>query len=396
MFRRTSLVVLASILVVLASACSPMVNTPTPTATPTSTATLTPTPVPTPTPTPTLTPTPVPTPTPTPTLTPTPTPTPTVVPLPVLPTLPDMVAEVRPAVVSVVAEVVVAGFFGRQSSFSTGTGVIIDTQGYILTNNHVIEGARSLRVTLDDGTQLDAKVVGSDALTDLAVLKVEAGDGLPTVVIGDSTSLRVGDWVIAIGNALALPGGPTVTVGVVSALGRTIETSDGVPLYNLIQTDALINPGNSGGPLLTLSGEVVGINSAKLGGSTIEGLGFAIPSEIFAPVSEELITQGRASWAYMGVYMADLDPATAAKVGLQPHSGVIISGVTAGTPAQEAGLRAGDIILSIDGEATKDVDTLTKLLRFSYKPGDVAELRIHRQGEEITLTIRLGERPDST
>jgi len=340
----------------------------------------------------TETPTATPTATALPTLPTTATPTATPASQPLLPLFPDVVARVRPAVVSVVAEVVKQSFWGTYTDYSSGTGGIFDPQGYILTNNHVIEDARGIQVTLGDGRQLDAEIVGTARLTDLAVLKVESDEELPTAPIGGSDRLRVGDWVIAIGNALALSGGPTVTVGVVSALGRTLDEEEGVRLYNLIQTDAVINPGNSGGPLLNLHGEVVGINTAIYRGSTVEGIGFAIPSEIFVPVSQELIDRGRVSWAYLGVFLADLNPARAAELGLPPGSGAVIDSVSKGSPADQAGLRQNDVVLSMDSADVNDADDLIKLLRFSHSPGDEVELRVYRAGEEMTLRVRLGER----
>jgi S1-C subfamily serine protease len=293
-------------------------------------------------------------------------------------------------VVSVLAEVVTRGFFGDIVEHQSGTGVVLDAQGYILTNNHVIEDARWVSVTLDDGRELDAEVVGADMLTDLAVLKVEGG--LPGLPIGDSEALRVGDWVIAIGNALALPGGPTVTVGVVSALGRSIADETGNYLYDLIQTDAMINPGNSGGPLLNLNGEVVGINTAVYRGSEVEGIGFAIPSETFVSVAAQLMESGRVRWPYMGVFLDDLGPTEAARLGLPAYSGTLVAMVERGSPADEAGLQKDDVILSMDGVPVEDAQSLIKLLRFSYNVGDEAELRIYREGEELTLTVHLQER----
>jgi S1-C subfamily serine protease len=204
----------------------------------------------------------------------------------------------------------------------------------------------------------------------------------------------VGDWVIAIGNALALSGGPTVTVGVVSALGRTIESEGADWLYNMIQTDTVINPGNSGGPLVTLDGEVVGINTAVLRGSDIEGIGFAIPSEIFVPVYQQLIEVGRVRWPYLGVNMTELTPTTAARLGLSAYSGVLLASVAGGTPASDAGLQSGDLILSMDGQETRDTRTLLKLLRFSYQIGGEVEFWVYRDGEEFAVTVTLGERPD--
>ena len=371
------------ILVILLSACSP-------------TGTGTPTGVPEVSPTPTVLSTATPTPVPTFTPTPTPVPTPTAIPVVAgtLLSLADMVEAVKPSVVSVVAEVVQQDFWGREVvGHNSGTGVVFDDDGYILTNNHVVEDSTKVTVTLDDGTEIEARLIGADTFTDLAVLKVE--ENLPSVPIEDSETLRVGDWVVAIGNALALPGGPTVTIGVVSAVGRTISTEDGDYLYNLIQTDAVINPGNSGGPLLTLDGELVGINTAVYRDSTVEGIGFAIPSEIFVDVSQQLKEDGGVNWPYMGLNLGDLEPSVAAQLGLPAYSGVLIASVGQGTPAAEAGLQAGDVILSFDGIPTENVQSLLELLRFSYSAGDEVVLAVHRDGGETTLRMVLGERPDA-
>ena len=371
------------ILVILLSACSP-------------TGTGTPTGVPEVSPTPTVLSTATPTPVPTFTPTPTPVPTPTAIPVVAgtLLSLADMVEAVKPSVVSVVAEVVQQDFWGREVvGHNSGTGVVFDDDGYILTNNHVVEDSTKVTVTLDDGTEIEARLIGADTFTDLAVLKVE--ENLPSVPIEDSETLRVGDWVVAIGNALALPGGPTVTIGVVSAVGRTISTEDGDYLYNLIQTDAVINPGNSGGPLLTLDGELVGINTAVYRDSTVEGIGFAIPSEIFVDVSQQLQEDGGVNWPYMGLNLGDLEPSVAAQLGLPAYSGVLIASVGQGTPAAEAGLQAGDVLLSFDGIPTENVQSLLELLRFSYSAGDEVVLAVHRDGGETTLRMVLGERPDA-
>ena len=228
-----------------------------------------------------------------------------------LPNIADTVERVRPAVVSILTEVAVQG--RRQPSFSSGTGVIFDESGLVLTNNHVVEGGTEITVTLDDGTQIVAETVGADRLSDLAVLRLPE-NGYPFLSLQGNGKLRAGDWVIAIGNALALPGGPTVTVGVVSALGRSIEASPGVTLYDLIQTDTSINPGNSGGPLIDLAGNLVGINTAVLRGAgqggqiSVEGIGFAINVETAQQVSQQLVELGRVRWAWMGVFLADLVP----------------------------------------------------------------------------------------
>jgi S1-C subfamily serine protease len=239
---------------------------------------------------------------------------------------------------------------------------------------------------------LDASVVGTDPFTDLAVLNVK--EKLPYLTITDSKAIRVGDWVIAIGNALALPGGPTVTVGVISALGRTIESESGDYLYDMIQTDTVINPGNSGGPLLTLEGKVVGINTAIYRASNIEGIGFAIPSEIFTAIARQIIESGKVRWPYLGVNMADLDPTVAARLNVPAYSGVYITRVARNTPASEAGIQQGDIVFSMDGKPTKDIQTLLKLLCFSHSAGDQVEIKVRRGEQELTLKVKLVQRPD--
>ena len=205
--------------------------------------------------------------------------------------LPDIMAvadQVTPAVVHIRTQAVSTSFRRSVNVEGTGTGVIIRSNGLILTNDHVIDGARSITVTLKDGRSFEASVVGRDASSDLAILRVNA-TGLPTLTFANQSDLRVGQWVIAIGNALDLPGGPTVTVGVISALGRSIEEPNGVDLENVVQTDAAINPGNSGGPLLNLAGEIVGINTVV--SAQAEGIGFAVSSEVAQRVVQRLVAQ---------------------------------------------------------------------------------------------------------
>ncbi|MCH7738314.1 MAG: trypsin-like peptidase domain-containing protein [Chloroflexi bacterium] len=320
-----------------------------------------------------------------------------------LPNIADTVERVRPAVVSIVTRIVTRDRFGRQSTgFGSGTGVIFDESGLVLTNNHVIEGGVEITVTLDDGTQTIAEVVGADLLSDLAVLQLP-GDGYPSLPLGEAGNLRAGDWVIAIGNALALPGGPTVTVGVVSALGRSIEASPGVTLYDLIQTDTSINPGNSGGPLIDLGGNLVGINTAVLrgtgqGGSiSVEGIGFAIDVETAQQVAKQLVELGRVRWAWMGVFLADLVPEVAAQVGLPIREGVIIQNTVADGPSDRAGIKPGDIVVNIGGHDIATVSDLTRLLKQEFSAGQRVEVEVFRvvdgNGFRETLTLELGERP---
>ena len=353
--------------------------------------------------------------TPQPTLTKVPTPTATAVPastaVPIiapaqtkpvpmlqLPNVADTVERVRPAVVSIVAESVAPDRFGiERSSFGSGTGVIFTPDGMVLTNNHVIEGAAKITVTLDDGSQLEAELLGADAIADLAVLKLP-GTFETSLPLAQNVQLRVGEWVIAIGNALALPGGPTVTVGVVSALGRTFGGSAHDPLYDLIQTDTVINPGNSGGPLISLDGRLVGINTAVLrgsggGGLAIEGIGFAINMETAVLVADQLVKDGRVKWAWMGVFLADLIPEMAAELGLPIREGVGIQDVLPGGPSDQSGIRQGDIILSMGGSKVATITDLTRLLRKEFAAGQDIEVKLFREGATQTLTLTLGERP---
>ena len=320
-----------------------------------------------------------------------------------LPNIADTVERVRPAVVSILTEVIVQDRFGRRrSSFGSGTGVIFDASGLVLTNNHVIEGGARITVTLDDGTQEVAEVVAAEMVSDLAVLQLP-GDGYPFLSFQENGALRVGDWVIAIGNALALPGGPTVTVGVVSALGRSIKASEDVTLYDLIQTDTTINPGNSGGPLINLSGNLVGINTAVLrgtgpgGGVAVEGIGFAIDAETAQQVAEQLVEFGRVRWAWMGVFLADLVPEVAAEVGLPIREGVIIQTTVADGPSDRAGIRSGDIVVNIGGHDVATVTDLTRLLKQEFTVGQEVEVEVFRTadgaGQRETLILKFGERP---
>ena len=334
-----------------------------------------------------------------PTTTPVPPPTP-VPPTPVvifqLPNIADTVVRVRPAVVSILAEIIIPGFFGLRSEFGSGTGIIFDSQGLVLTNNHVIADSENIIVTLDDGTQMTAEVVGADRLSDLAVLRIP-GSGYTSLPVDPDVEPRVGEWVIAIGNALALPGGPTVTVGVVSALGRTLESTPGVTLYDLIQTDAVINPGSSGGPLINLEGALVGVNTAvqrlSASGNVVEGIGFAINMETAAQVAQQLIELGRVRWAWMGVILADLIPEVAAELGLPIREGVFIQNTFIDGPADQAGIRPGDIMLSADGNKIATVSDLTKLLKQEFRAGQEIEVELFRDEVIATLKMVLGERP---
>ena len=304
-----------------------------------------------------------------------------------MPQLPDVISVVErvgPSVVSVLVQL-------ESRDFSSGSGVIFDAQSHILTNNHVIQGAKRVSVTLEDGQQYDARIVGSDPLTDLAVLKIE-GVNYPNVSFTNPASVRVGQWVIAIGNALSLPGGPTVTVGIVSARDRSFEVQQGQVLYNLIQTDTVINPGNSGGPLLNLAGEIIGINTAVLRGGRIEGIGFAVSAETAISVSQELIENGRVRWAWLGGMFSELSPEEAAKRNLSSGRGVLVTDVVEDGPAWQAGIRPGDVALSIVEREVPTVRDLVLLLR-DFREGDTVAVGIWRDNQRQTLHVTLGARP---
>ena len=322
-------------------------------------------------------------------------------------TFPDIAAvadKVRPATVLVLniaqgqargGRVAGQGSTGSEVPQGAGTGFIVDSGGLIVTNSHVVEGAQRLTVTLPppDGRTFDAQVVGTDAQTDLAVLKIDASN-LPTVPLGDSSALRVGEWVVAIGNALALEGGPTVTAGVVGALGRDVEAPSGATLYDLIQTDAAINPGNSGGPLVNLRGEVVGVNT--LGATDAQGIGFAISIDGAKGIVEQLRQNGRVARGYLGVTLQSVTPAVAATNGLPRTDGVAVLDVVPGSPAAQAGLQSGDLIYGINDVPVASQRDLQVALTNRFKPGDTVTLKVNRGGAERTVQVTLGERPSSS
>ena len=277
---------------------------------------------------------------------------------------------------------------------SSGSGFIITDDGYILTNNHVVEGATKLQVTLDTGEKYDAKVIGTDPMIDLGLIKIDAkGKKLPTLPLGDSASLKIGQWVMAIGNPLGLE--RTVTVGVVSGKKRQVPIGNTVPgLANFIQTDAAINFGNSGGPLLDGQGRVVGINTAIFRGELAEGIGFAIPIDEARKAAEELKTGGAVKRGYLGVSMSNnaIDDRIKAYYKLPDDNGVLVADVSAGTPADKAGIKKGDVIRKLDGEIVKDNQDLQYKVA-SHKPDEKVKLEIIRDGKPMSLDVKLGNRP---
>ena len=306
-------------------------------------------------------------------------------------------SKVGPAVVTVVNTLPPQrSFFGTSSQpEARGTGVLLDPSGYIVTNNHVVEGNQSLSVLLANGDKLSAELVGTDSFSDLAVLKID-GNGLPTASLGDSSGLQPGQMVVAIGSALG-DFRNTVTMGVISALGRSLETDKGFNQEDLIQTDAAINRGNSGGPLIDLRGEVVGINTMIAGRSTstevvAEGLGFAIPANTVRQVVDQIIRSGKVARPYLGVSWQSVTASIASYYDLPVKAGALVTGVSANTPASQAGLKAGDIIVKIDDQAV-DAETPFVNALMRHKVGDRVKLVVNRSGKELTLDATLSQNP---
>lgn len=274
---------------------------------------------------------------------------------------------------------------GETPRRGAGTGFLIDAEGHILTNQHVIEGADRLTVKLADGRSLRAEVVGADADTDIALIKVAAPRPLPHVVLGDSSRVRVGEWVCAIGNPLAYE--HTVTVGVISFIGRKLFDSS---LDNYIQTDAAISFGNSGGPLINARGQVIGINSAV--SRQASNIGFAVPINQARAVVPQLKQVGRVMRGYLGVALRDVDPDLQASLGLPRADGALVQDVTAGSPGARAGLRPYDVIVGVDGAAVRTNDGLIREIA-SRRPGSLARLDYIRDGRARQVAVKLAERP---
>jgi serine protease Do len=314
----------------------------------------------------------------------------------------QVVKAVRPAVVNVTTNTVSQSLFGgQQVGKGVGTGFIIRSDGVIVTNFHVVEGAQSITVITPSPNvqRYDARVIGGDPSADLAVLKVDA-QGLPTVPLGNSSSLELGQRVVALGYALALQGGPTVTSGIVSALGRTISAADphcqvcrnGSRTYtNVIQTDAAINPGNSGGPLVNLAGQVVGIDTA--GTQSAENIGFAIPIATAIPTITGAERNPSAPVAYLGVTTQDVSRSVAFQFNLPVSSGAYVVGLAPGGPAEKAGIRAGDVIVGFDGQSVSSADGLGQLIR-ARSPGDQVQVEVvSPNGARQTIGVTLGTNP---
>ncbi len=318
--------------------------------------------------------------------------------------------EVSPAVVHITSTALVYDFFFNVvPQRGTGSGFLIDDKGHIVTNNHVVEDARSLEVTLADGSKVPARLVGRDPSNDLAVIKIDVPrEKLHIVRLGDSAELQIGQMAIAIGNPFGLD--RTVTRGVISSLGRTLRAENGREIRGIIQTDAAINPGNSGGPLLNSRGEVIGINTAIFspsGGSV--GIGFAIPVNTAKRLVPQLITKGRVSHPWLGIAGLTLSPELSRALDLPVKEGVLVVQVSPQSPASQAGLRGGrqrvrvgnrilpiggDIIVGIDGRKIEGMDKLLAYLEDTKRVGERVELEVIREGQRVKLTATLGELPE--
>lgn len=356
-----------------------------------------------------------------PTPTPAPTPTPVVIVVTPTPLPPEMLEavdvgeqlvinvyeHVSPAVVHIASRVITLSFFwGPIPQEGTGSGFIIDTEGHIVTNNHVVEGADEVQVTLADGTRIPAEVVGTDPFNDLAVIKIDVpSEKLYPVELGSSADLRVGQRAIAIGNPFGLD--RTLTTGVISSLGRPLEMENGQVIYNVIQTDAAINPGNSGGPLLDSRGRVIGVNTAIHTGA--ENIGFAVPVDTIKRVVPELITTGHYRHPWLGTLSYPIDPELVQSLGLPVEKGILVAEIYRNSPAARAGLRGGnrevivgnrriiaggDIIVAIDSRPIENHEDLTVYLETETQVGQVVELTIIRDGREMTIEVELGEVPE--
>ncbi|MBI5352108.1 MAG: trypsin-like peptidase domain-containing protein [Chloroflexi bacterium] len=304
------------------------------------------------------------------------------------------VQKVGPAVVTIVGTIPgQMTFFGQTGDQTvSGSGFFISDKGYILTNNHVVEGTKEVNIILSDGTQEKATIVGTDPYSDIAILKTE-GKVPAVVALGNSDLLNSGESVIAIGSPLG-DFKNTVTVGVVSATGRSIDTGQGYQIEGLIQTDAAINQGNSGGPLVNLAGEVIGVNNMIVRGSgtgaVAEGLGFAIPVNTAQAVATQLVNHGYFSRPFMGISYQAVSPNIASAYNLSAQWGAYVTKVASGSPADKAGLQVDDIIISLGDVKMDETHNYLNVL-YTYKPGDMVSLSVMRAGKEITLQITLGE-----
>jgi len=300
----------------------------------------------------------------------------------------DAVEKLSESIVSVSSMRLERRFFGIIPMEGQGSGIILDRNGLIVTNNHVIDDANQVRVSLKDGRTFTGEVVGSDEATDVAVIRVDASD-LPAAVLGDSEALRVGQFVLAIGNALALPGGPTVSMGVLSAKGRPLPGSDFI-FEGLLQTDAAVNPGNSGGPLADLDGRIIGITTLMI--PYAQGMGFAIPINTVKKITQEILENGKVTRRWIGISGIDVTPQLARRYNLQTESGFLVAEVVPRSPADYAGLRNGDVVVGASGNEVKHTkDLLMAISR--VEPGGSVRLDVSRTGRRGMLDVKPVESP---
>jgi len=326
--------------------------------------------------------------------------------------IPKLVKDLKPSVVNISTTKVMKGnafgfrspygnderfekffenFFGNDMpqheyrSKGLGSGFIISADGYIVTNHHVISKAEEIQVIMENGDKYDAKIIGSDSKTDLALLKIKPEHPLPAVKLGDSSRLDIGEPVLAIGNPFGL--GHTVTTGIVSAKGRSL----GLGAYDdFIQTDAAINPGNSGGPLFNFNGEVIGVNTAIIAGG--QGIGFAIPVNMVKRIVGQLKESGKVVRGWLGVVVQEITPEISQSMGLKNSNGALVSDIETGGPADKAGLKRGDVIVAVNGKDIEEMQDLPRTVA-NYKPGSAIELSIIRDGKPQTVKVNLGEMP---
>ena len=298
----------------------------------------------------------------------------------------EAVEKVSESIVSVSSMRLERRFFGVVPLEGQGSGIVLDRKGLIITNNHVIDGANQVHVGFKDGRTFVGEVVGSDEATDVAVIRLDAGD-LPAADLGDSESLKVGQFVLAIGNALALPGGPTVSTGVLSAKGRPLPGSDFI-FEGLLQTDAAVNPGNSGGPLADLDGRVIGITTMMI--PYAQGMGFAIPINTVKRIAQEILENGTVTRQWIGISGVDLSPPLAQRYGIKADFGFLVAEVTPGSPASLAGLRPGDVVMGADGAEIRQTKDLLFALS-KIPPGGSIGLDVNRMGSTGRLQVRPAE-----
>ncbi|MDI6814663.1 MAG: trypsin-like peptidase domain-containing protein [Dehalococcoidales bacterium] len=312
----------------------------------------------------------------------------------VLPDIASVVARVKPSVVAINTEVIGYDIFNRPfTQERAGSGWIIDENGIIVTNAHVVKGAKSITITLDGGRTFPAETVRTDPHTDLAIVKIDARN-LTAANIGDSSRLRIGDWVVAIGNPLGLgiSAGISAKEGIVSRLGVSITVASGQTLYDLIETSAAINPGNSGGPLVNMAGEVIGITSVKIAMVGVEGMGYAISSKLAMPIIEHLVKTGYVIRPWLGVVLRSVDEYLVFTKQLAVDKGVFITSVAPGSPADEAGLKPGDVIVSLNGEETATAQELIQAIH-SSQIGQRVKITFWRGNTKNTTYATLAESP---